>query len=221
MPKQGKRTDLEAIKIAILAHKSDLEIIESCGAKAARYEKQINFLRFTYGEQASDRQLQGIRVIVIWGPTGTGKTYSAINYIAGNVDYFILEAPARNTDKLWFNSYQSQTTLIMDDFSGEFCNLNYLKRLLDKYRLKIEIKGGFVWACWSTVVITSNKAPCDWYVSNLSNYIKPEDIAALKRRITEVRFQDQQGVYKIDNFEGSLAFQPNQDFVAYTAHAEA
>jgi len=42
-------------------------------------------MRFTMSEASSDRQLQGVRVIVLWGPSGAGKTYAAINYIAGMV----------------------------------------------------------------------------------------------------------------------------------------
>jgi len=201
-PHQGKRKDLDEIKDLVVARKTNIEIMESRGGSAARYEKQITFLRFTYGSIFSDRQLQGIRVIVIWGPTGSGKTYAAVNYIAQGCDYYIVEAPARGTDKVWFDGYEMQKCLILDDFAGEFCNLNYLKRVLDKYKLKVEVKGSHVWACWTTVVITSNKPPIEWYQPSQFNHIAEEDINALKRRITEIRFQEERGLYKLDDFKG-------------------
>lgn len=215
-PQQGKRHDLDCICDCVKAGKRNTEILEECGAKAARFEKQINFFRFTYDEIKSDRQLQGVRVIVIWGPTGTGKTYSAINYIANKVDYFIVEAPARGTDKVWFNGYEGQKTLIMDDFSGNFCNIEYLKRLLDHYKLKVEIKGGYVWACWTTVVITSNQAPSDWYTASQFNHVKQADVDALERRISEVRYQELRGCWKLDNFKGEQ--HQAADFNEYTTN---
>jgi len=64
-----------------------------------------------------------------------------------------------------------------------------LLRLLDKYKLKVEIKGGHSWAIWTTVVITSNHHPSEWY--------KDVDLAPLERRIQEIRFADSQGYYQL------------------------
>lgn len=189
---QGKRSDLEAIGALVKAKKTDYEIVEELGASASRFSKQINFLRFTYNEKESDRQLQGVKVLVLYGPTGTGKTYAAVNAIAGGLDYYIAEAPSKRGDKLWFDGYTGQRTLILDDFDGEYCTLAYLKRLLDCYKLKIEIKGGHAWAVWTTVIITSNMHPSGWYTKC--------DTTPLKRRLTErgseIRLVEHQGTYK-------------------------
>jgi len=150
-------------------------------------------------------------VVVIWGPTGAGKTYSAVNVLAKGVPYYIVEAPAKKNDKIWFNGYQGQKVLILDDFAGEVCNINYLKRLLDKYKQKVEIKGGYVWAQWSTVIITSQHPPSEWYADSASASTKPEDIAALQRRITEIRHQVVQKLYFISSWEG----RDSGDFIRY------
>lgn len=177
---QGKRTDLEALREMVKERKPALDIIEA-DAKFARYEKQINFMRFAYMEGLSDRQATGVDVKVFYGATGTGKTFTAVNY-CGKKDYYIAECPSQKNSKLWFNGYEGQKTLILDDFSGDYCTLDFLKRLLDCYKLKVEFKGGFVWACWTTVIITTNYMPDTWY----TNALAPVNVDPLKRRIDHI-----------------------------------
>lgn len=177
---QGKRTDLETLREMVKERKPALEIIER-DAKFARYEKQINFMRFAYMESLSDRQASGVDVKVFYGATGTGKTYAAVNFL-GQKDYYIAECPSQRNSKLWFNGYEGQKTLILDDFSGDYCTLDFLKRLLDCYKLKVEFKGGFVWACWTQVIITTNYLPNDWY----SNGLNVVNVDPLKRRINRI-----------------------------------
>jgi len=114
-----------------------------------------------------------------------------------------VEAPAKKHDKVWFSGYTGQKTLILDDFDSMFCSLPFLKRLLDKYKLKVEIKGGFAWACWTTVVITSNRAPCMWYEDTATVHYKPEDINALKRRIHEIRKQNENNMYQLEDWDAN------------------
>lgn len=179
---QGKRTDLERLRDMVKERKPALEIIED-DAKFARYEKQINFMRFAYMEAASDRQATGVDVKVFYGATGLGKTYAAINYVCHNKDYYVCEAPSQAGGKIWFQGYEGQKTLIIDDFAGNFCTVDYLKRLLDCYKLKVEFKGGFVWANWTTVVITSNYHPANWY-DNVGLHVVNVD--PLKRRLKSI-----------------------------------
>lgn len=190
---QGKRNDLEAIGALVKAKKTNMEILEECGAGASKFAKHITWLRFTHNEAESDRQVQGVKVITLYGPTGMGKTYAAVNYIAATKDYYICEAPSHTTSKVWFDGYEGQRCLILDDFAGSFCSFRFLLRLLDKYKLKVEVKGGHAWAVWTTVVITSNIHPSEWY--------KDVDLSPLKRRLTEngseIRFADSQGYYQI------------------------
>lgn len=198
---QGKRTDLETIAGLVKAKKTNSEILDTVGACASKFAKNIQWLRFTTTEAESDRQLQGVRVITLYGPTGMGKTYAAVNYIAGNKDYYICEAPSHSTSKVWFDGYEGQRCLILDDFAGSFCSFRFILRLLDKYKLKVEVKGGHAWAVWTTVVITSNTHPSEWY--------KDVDLAPLRRRLTEdgseIRFADSKGYYqKVDWSENKL-----------------
>lgn len=199
-PRQGKRSDLTDLLHAVQANKTNEEILLETEGTAARYSKQIVFMRFTLGEKFSDRQLTGVRNIVLYGPTDVGKTYAAVNLLAGGVDYFIAECPSHANSKLWFDGYEGQKTLILDDFTGDFCAFRFLLRLLDAYKLRAEIKGGFVWAQWSTVIITSNYSPNAWFTT-------PLDQTPLKRRLTnvatgsEIRHCESRGTYTVVDWD--------------------
>lgn len=212
-PEPGKRNDIKEIFKEVKAGKTNGELLEITDGTAARYERMIKFMRFTHNEQQSDRQLQGVRVLVLWGATGAGKTYAAVNVIANGTDYYIAEAPSVKGSKLWFDGYEGQRILILDDFDGDYCTMAYLKRLLDKYKLKIEVKGGFAWATWTTVIITSNHHPADWYKGN---GVQVVDTSPLERRIAEIRYCEHQGAYKVQNWDKSFV---GEDFVDYVCPA--
>lgn len=119
---------------------------------------------------------------------------------------------------MWFDGYQGQHTLILDDFSGDYCAFRYLLRLLDKYKLKVEIKGGFAWAVWTTVVITSNIHPVGWYHDT--------DTSPLQRRLTtggsEIRLVEHQGTYKRISWDEHVLdadFMPWQQAASHSAAA--
>lgn len=209
---QGKRNDLIAIGELVKAKKTNLEILEAQGATASKFAKNIAWLRFTYNEAESDRQLQGVNVYVLYGPTGVGKTFAAVKLMSMEGEYYIAECPSVKGSKLWFDGYEGQRTLVLDDFDGEYCTVAYLKRLLDKYKLKIEIKGGFAWAVWTTVIITTNTHPSAWYPSG-----KAADIQAVRRRIKEIRYIEHQGAYKRYDWDDHCL---DEDFVAF-GHEEA
>lgn len=204
--KQGKRTDLENITALVKSKKTNMEILEEAGACASKFAKNIAWVRFTCSESDSDRQLQGVNVYVLYGATGCGKTFAAVKLMANGENYYIAECPSSKGTKLWFDGYEGQHTLILDDFSGDFCTFRFLLRLLDKYKLKVEIKGGFAWATWTTVIITTNIHPSAWY--------SDVDTAPLRRRINEIRFMEHQGAYRrMDWAEKPL----DEDFVAFEA----
>jgi len=189
---KGSRSDLKGIYDMVKEKKSSLEMLETTDGKAARFEKQINYIRFVLNEKDSDRQSTGVRVIVLYGKTDIGKTYQAVNnYGAG--DYHLQECPSHKDQRIWFNGYISQRKLILDDFSGDFVQFRYLLRLLDKYKLKVEYKGGFSWALWDTVVITTNVHPSQWYTG--------VDVSPLRRRISEIRYCIDRETYQLMDWD--------------------
>lgn len=77
----------------------------------------------------------------------------------------------------------SQSVLVMDEFRGSWCPYEILLRILDGHPYQPEQKGGHVWAAYTTVYITSNINPVDWYST-----VKIADQSPLFRRITEIYY---------------------------------
>lgn len=182
------------------AGRKQIDMIEE-DPKVACFERQMKYMKFALDEQYSDRQDTPFSVWVFWGPTDLGKTYTAINRFCNRVNYYIVDAPISKGQKLWFDGYSGERNLILDDFSDVFCGLEYLKRLLDKYKLKVEIKGGYVWAAWVRVFITSNYPPNQWY-KTWDGHIR-DDLEPLRRRITNIYHFIDRDTWQKQDFEGN------------------
>lgn len=119
-------------------------------------------------------------VKVLWGPTGVGKTRYAYEHF-GMDQVYVLNQPAQGTN-VWFDGYDKQRCLLIDDFEG-WIPYRYLLKLLDGYPMELAVKGSFVPALYESVVITSNNAPEDWYREWQEMGAVP---APLARRISSV-----------------------------------
>lgn len=114
---------------------------------------------------------EDLKVLLYYGKPGTGKTKRAYD------QYEDIYALPIGKD-LWFNNYREEPDVLLDDFSGQMRLVDTL-RLLDRYPIQVPIKGGFVWWCPTTIIITTNQHPKDWY-----KYEERKDSEeALKRRI--------------------------------------
>lgn len=92
-------------------------------------------------------------VIVIQGPTGTGKS----KYCQDEFP----EAYWKTRDN-WWDGYQQQDVVIIDEFYG-WLQFDLLLRLCDRYPLDVEVKGGKVNFSSKKIVFTTNKIPIQWY----------------------------------------------------------
>lgn len=167
--KSGTRTDLNLVVESIRSKRSISEVANDYPEQFIKYHRGIKELKFQIDKQ--DKSLRQVEVQVLWGETGTGKTFTAIN---DNPDYFKLD----KANNIWFDGYDGESVLIIDDFYG-WLPFGMFLNILDKYPLRLEIKGGFTWAKWTKVVITSNKQWEEWY-----NNISTNQQEALRRRIT-------------------------------------
>lgn len=182
-PQPGKRNDLHVAAAGIRDGASLESIMEESPHLLVRYARGFQTLIGIRDQQLS-RNWRTLRVFVYYGDAGTGKTRKAIED-AGE-DYYILD----QGERVWFDGYSNQKTLIIDDFYG-WIKYGMLLRILDGYQYRCEIKGSFAWAQWTTVVLTSNKRPSEWYQTGLT--------PALERRINEVRHFTMEESSLIDN----------------------
>lgn len=169
LSKPGKRNDIEEVYFLAKDGASDIEIGEAHPRTYAKYYKAVDRIRFNYAR--TDNKFEKIEVLVIIGPSGSGKTKAAY---ATDPDLYRLS----QGDQIWWDGYQAQETVLIDDFYG-WIKYGNLLQLLDGYKYQLPIKGGFTWKRWKRVIITSNESPEKWYTKGLT--------PALDRRISEIR----------------------------------
>lgn len=87
---------------------------------------------------------------IIWlsGPTGVGKTRAVVEF--GEKLVSEEEVWLSNGTLKWFDGYNGQQVVILDDFRTQDVKFNNLLRLFDRYRYRVEIKGGY--ADWTPKV---------------------------------------------------------------------
>lgn len=167
---QGNRTDLDKVIDLVNRKRTIKQISEECPIEYIKFHQGIEKLKFI--KDSNEKEFRKLIVKVYWGDTGTNKTKTATEESS---DYFKLD----KANNVWFDGYDGQDTLIIDDFYG-WLPFGQLLNILDGYPLRLEIKGGFTWAKWTKVIITSNKKVELWYTN--IDYRQQE---ALERRITE------------------------------------
>lgn len=126
------------------------------------------------------------------GPTGVGKTRWAYEH-----DPTLYPKP--NGHK-WFDGYLGHKTALFDDFRGDASGITYsfLLQLLDRYPLRVEVKGGMVEWVPETIIITSNDDPRYWYPME-------SNLAPLFRRLTTVKIFSAANEYQ--EIDGGLKYQ--------------
>jgi len=114
-------------------------------------------------------------VHVFIGPTGTGKSRRAWDE-AG------LDAYPKAPLSKWWDGYRGQEHVVIDEFSGVVA-ITQILRWFDRYPVLVEIKGSAIPLVATTIWITSNLEPEEWYPQ-----IPQCQMDALKRRLTITRF---------------------------------
>lgn len=167
---QGARNDLSDIVSAIADHKSEREVFE---IDPSSYIKYSTGIKRAIALTATKRNF---KTIVYWfyGPTGTGKSKLA-NEITGNDVYY--KSP--NND--WWEAYQNEKFVIIDDYRTNMCTFSELLRLFDRYPHKVNIKGSHAEFNSNIIIVTTPKTPQETWQTRSS-----EDINQLVRRITDV-----------------------------------
>lgn len=136
---------------------------------------------YNFGMEVRNRKLgnrwREVDVTVLEGPPGVGKTLWPVLKHGYDGIYILTKLTA---GALWFDGYAGQRVLVIDDFDSDW-SIPYraLLRLLDGHPLRLPIKGGFTYALFDKVYITTNVPVPRWYKSR-------DEIDALLRRIDQV-----------------------------------
>lgn len=167
--RQGKRSDLDNLVNLAKAGASRRKLWD-CNANAMiRYHKGVMEMRDEYMTIP-----ETVEVELHYGPAGVGKSHHVMELYKSNVFY----CPYG-----WFDGYDGESVLCLDDYSGSVLKLAVLQNLLDRH-VKVTrygSKGSHVRAAWKTIVITSNLKIEDWY-----DYKSQQRMNSIMRRIRKV-----------------------------------
>jgi len=156
-PKQGKRSDLAEVAEYVKTHTLK-EVAENFPGTFIRNHRGIttyrNLVKFT--ERPDDFKTE---LIIYWGVRGSGKSHMAKALYPG---YFSLMRPRTKDGGCWWDGYEQQDTVLIDEFFG-WLSPDLLCRLNDKGKAQVETKFGFVPFNSKRIVMTSNKDPWHWW----------------------------------------------------------
>lgn len=169
-PKPGSRNDIKALKEAVMNGGEILDMIDDETIKNYQHMKIAEKLIPYYKPK---RNKEAVQVLWFYGSAGSGKTVCAWDLYEDS-----LYEPLSSK---WFDGYQGEETILIDDFREDWIRYDDLLKLLDRYPIKKECKGGMVWLRHKRIVITAPMHPGCYY-----NHMN-EDNKQLLRRITEIR----------------------------------
>lgn len=195
---QGKRTDLDNVKQDLKNGKRMAHIADTYNYQCIRFAEKW----LTYNDS---KRTTKPTVTWIYGSSGSGKTKLAYEK-AGEEAYW------KDTSK-WWDGYDKQESVIIDDFRGSQMAFNELLRLLDRYAHRVEYKGGSKQFDSPNIYITSINHPSKAY-----GFLgRDEPLKQLLRRIdniieipplktnTEVKTNTK---INIDNYENNSESEP-------------
>lgn len=147
----GKRNDIALVRDMIIGGAGMRDVVaETTSFQSLRYAERA----LVYLEPV--RSWQPL-IHWYWGPTGYGKSHRA-HEEAGTADTWYAGATAQ-----WFQGYDGHANIIIDNFTANFAPCQVLLRLLDKYPMQVETKGGSRQLLAVSWWITSILSPDHYY----------------------------------------------------------
>jgi len=168
----GTRTDLETLAAQICSGITRRELAEVNPVAILQYSRGVDALHALIAKPRSAATAKDVSVY--HGLTGTNKTRTAFEQ---HPDAYMW-GPENGK---WFNGYDNHKVVIMDEFRGQL-PFGFLLRLLDRYPMQVETKGGMVHFVADTIVITSPKHPDFWY----HDLDSTDRLSQLMRRIDHI-----------------------------------
>lgn len=169
---QGHRTDWDRIKDDI-TKLNDFDIANKYPQMIICHPKGMEILKDKLTPPPP--VIREVKNIVYYGEPGTGKSRKAHTE---NPDAYVL--CEGNNGSIWFDGYNGEKTLIIDEFTDTWIPYTLFLRMLDPYKLRLQKKGSSCYANWNKIIITTNVHPNNWYL------YKREAMNVITRRLHEI-----------------------------------
>jgi len=167
---QGKRTDLDNAVDAIRNGSSISDLITDHGSQIVKYGKGLLLLQ----QMQQPKRFFKTEVYWLWGPPGSGKSRYAWETAP--------DAYAKNCSNKWWDGYENQEVVIMDDFRpSKEIPFSFILNLFDRYPLTVEVKGGMCTFNSKKIYVTTPMSPVQ--MCNQLDWIGDEKKEQLLRRI--------------------------------------
>lgn len=154
---------------AIIRGDTDADLWTMYPELMARYPRMVPAVRATFRVHRESPP----EVHIYFGDAGTGKSRLAHELAP---DAYI-KVPG-----LWWDHYNGQPDVIMDDFYGlDSYPYDLWLQLTDRYKFMAQVKGGIVPVNPKRIFFTSNRHPRDWYCSD-----PKYNSEAFFRRVTKI-----------------------------------
>lgn len=195
---QGQRSDLDAVAAMVVKGDSLKQIATANPTSFMRFHGGIKALKAVLGDTKRSWMTE---LHIITGVPGSGKSHTASDeahkYLVDNNlpgDVYFWTAPTKNADKVWFNGYDGERVMVINDFYGTM-DIDVFKNLVDKWPYRVEVKNGSTEFLAKAIWITSNAGWTTWWGDKLLSNINNR--AAIQRRISSERVFN--NVYQEDN----------------------
>lgn len=153
VPRQGRRTDLDAIQDDLDSGKTLASISRKYFGQFIRYHRGFR----EYQLLTSTSRKWEMEVLCYVGPSGVGKSRTVFERFPDA--YW--KSKNSGQQQFW-DGYMGHSVIIIDEFYG-WLPFDYLLRLTDRYPFSLDCKHGTLPLSARTICFTSNKHPSEWY----------------------------------------------------------
>nr|WAQ80606.1 MAG: replication-associated protein [Circoviridae sp.] len=190
LPEPGRRNDLHGFAEALRSGKRLCEVASEDPSTFIKFGRGIRDWMQTTGV-VKKRNFKTYTTVYI-GPVGSGKSSRA--RLEGEAVGEIYDKPSGP----WWDGYDQQPAVVMDDFYGTQ-PYHILLNLLDRYPLRVAVKGAYQEFTSTHIWITSNVVPRQWYDQE-----KFPDISGLMRRIDKLVWIGYEGDREVRRGDGDM-----------------
>lgn len=181
----GRRTDLDGIRELIDNGGDLLDVADQHFGDFVRYHRGISlYIDLVRRRQQRDAERVAPEVIVYIGAAGSGKSWHCANDEDYKDDGYQLLL--QQNGKVYFDGYEKQKVIWMDEFTGSTLPFTTFCRIADKYGCRVETKGGSVEIIGLKKILISTIEPPKYWWAGSDRFNR--DPKQLYRRISKLFF---------------------------------